>query len=199
MKDVDLDRNRLWVRQNAVYVKGFVIVGTPKTHQQRMVPFPSFLSDEITSALLERRDDDLVFPGRFGQPQITPTKQDGSWFERALRLAELSPMTIHDLRHTAASLAVSAGANVKAVQKMLGHKSAAMTLDVYADLFDDDLSAVAERLDDVVRSSIVGKTWALDHSGRSHVGSKRLKSPEIRASSEGGTRTRDTTIMSRVL
>ena len=53
-------------------------------------------------------------------------------------------MTAHDLRHTAASLAISAGANVKAVQRMLGHASAAMTLDVYADLFDSDLDAVAE-------------------------------------------------------
>jgi len=43
---------------------------------------------------------------------------------------------------------VSAGANVKAVQKMLGHASAAMTLDVYADLFDDDLEAVATALHD---------------------------------------------------
>lgn len=49
----------------------------------------------------------------------------------------------HDLRHTAASLAISSGANAKAVQRMLGHKSAAMTLDVYADLFEDDLDAVA--------------------------------------------------------
>jgi hypothetical protein len=40
----------------------------------------------------------------------------------------------------------SAGTNVKAVQKMLGHASAAMTLDVYSDLFDDDLDAVATAL-----------------------------------------------------
>ena len=56
-----------------------------------------------------------------------------------------------DLPHTncgtAASLAVSVGANVKAVQRMLGHKSAAMTLDVYSGLFDADLEAVAYRLD----------------------------------------------------
>ena len=56
-------------------------------------------------------------------------------------------LTPHELRHTAASLAVSAGANVKAVQRMLGHASAAMTLDVYSGLFDDDLDGVAERLD----------------------------------------------------
>lgn len=55
-------------------------------------------------------------------------------------------ITAHDWRHTAASLAVSGGAKVKAVQKILGHESAAMTLDVYADLFDDDLDGAAERL-----------------------------------------------------
>jgi len=41
---------------------------------------------------------------------------------------------------------VASGANVKAVQQMLGHASAAMTLDVYSGLFADDLDAVAERL-----------------------------------------------------
>ncbi|WP_425302631.1 tyrosine-type recombinase/integrase [Nocardia wallacei] len=59
-------------------------------------------------------------------------------------------VTAHDLRHTAASLAVSAGANVKAIQRMMGHQSAAMTLDVYADLFDDDLDTVADRLEQSV-------------------------------------------------
>lgn len=36
---------------------------------------------------------------------------------------------------------------MKAAQKMLGHASAATTLDIYADLFDDDLDAVATALD----------------------------------------------------
>jgi hypothetical protein len=44
---------------------------------------------------------------------------------------------------------MSAGANVTAVQQMLGHASAAMTLDVYAGLFADDLDAVADRLDEL--------------------------------------------------
>ena len=68
-------------------------------------------------------------------------------FDKAAEDAGLSGFTPHELRHTAASLAVSAGANVKAVQKMLGHASAAMTLDVYSGLFDDDLDGVAARLD----------------------------------------------------
>jgi integrase len=66
-------------------------------------------------------------------------------------------LTPHDLRHTAASLAVSAGANIKSVQRMLGHASAAMTLDVYADLFDDDLDDVANALDTQAAKSVVVK------------------------------------------
>jgi integrase len=68
-------------------------------------------------------------------------------FDAAAREADLEGLTPHELRHTAASLAVSAGANVKAVQRLLGHASAAMTLEVYSGLFDDDLDAVADRLD----------------------------------------------------
>ncbi|WP_158618997.1 hypothetical protein [Micromonospora sp. M71_S20] len=45
---------------------------------------------------------------------------------------------------------MAAGANVKAVQRMLGHASASMTLDVHAGLFGDDLDAVANRLDEAV-------------------------------------------------
>ena len=62
----------------------------------------------------------------------------------------MDPLRIHDLRHTAASLAVSSRANVKAVQEMLGHSSAAMTLDLYAGLFTDHLEAVADRIDSVL-------------------------------------------------
>jgi integrase len=63
--------------------------------------------------------------------------------------AGLAGLTPHELRHTAASLAISSGANVKAVQRMLGHASAAMTLDVYSGRFEDDLDVVdvvAERM-----------------------------------------------------
>ena len=64
----------------------------------------------------------------------------------------------HELRHTAASLAISAGAHVKAVQRMLGHASAAVTLDTYSDLFDDDLDDVADRLDEAAARAAVSKS-----------------------------------------
>ena len=86
--------------------------------------------------------------------------------------AGLTGPTPHDLRHTAASLAVSAGANVKAVQRLLGHASAAMTLDVYSGLFDDDLDALADRLEEhsarVLADQVRTAASVVDlHGGRS--------------------------------
>lgn len=65
-------------------------------------------------------------------------------------------VTTYELRHTAASLAIHAGANVKTVQRMLGHESAAITLDVYSHLWAGDLDTIPGRVDewmDTQRSS----------------------------------------------
>jgi integrase len=69
-------------------------------------------------------------------------------------------MTPHDLRYTAASLAISAGANIKVLQRMLGHASAAMTLDRYADLFEDDLDTMAGALHVARQDQLLGKELA---------------------------------------
>lgn len=41
---------------------------------------------------------------------------------------------------------IASGADVKTIQRQLGHKSATMTLDNYGHLFDDDLDGIAERM-----------------------------------------------------
>lgn len=66
----------------------------------------------------------------------------------------------HDLRHTAASLAVSAGANVKAVQRMRPRVRGDDPRR-YADLFEDDLDAVADALNSQAITQSVGKLWAV--------------------------------------
>jgi integrase len=163
IRNIDTLRRRVTVRENATRVGGKIIVGTPKTHEERSVPYPAFLSEPI-ARLCEGKTPDMLLFGDGTNHMRTPTTRDG-WFVVATRRAQaidgtLPTLTPHDLRHTAASLAISAGANVKAVQRMLGHSSAAMTLDIYADLFDDDLEAVATALDDARQLSIVGKPWA---------------------------------------
>lgn len=66
----------------------------------------------------------------------------------------MQTITPHDLPHTCASLAVSSGANVLAVSRMLGHKDPSVTLRIYADLFDSDLDAVAVNLDARIAVSV---------------------------------------------
>ena len=92
----------------------------------------------------------MVFTTPAGAPLRNTNFRRRHW-DRAVRACGLDGLTPHDLRHTAASLAVAAGANVKAVQRMLGHASAAMTLDVYAGLFGDDLDTVADLLDEAAK------------------------------------------------
>jgi len=162
VRDVDHARRRITVSVNAVEVGGAIEVGTPKTHKRRTVPFPRLLENQLQEQADGKAKDDLLFGDANGEYLRRTRVSAGSrsWFKTALKDAGLSPMTLHDLRHTAASLAISAGANVKAVQRMLGHASAAMTLDTYSDLFDDDLNDVSDRLDAAYKKAVVGKLWA---------------------------------------
>ena len=148
VKDVNPLRRRFTISQNAVEVGTKVIVGTPKTHERRQVPYPAFLAAKIEAQCAGKTPDAILFPGKDGdymrRPNTGQTKR--SWLKTAISESGVPHLTVHALRHTAASLAVQSGASVKAIQRMLGHASAAMTLDVYSGLWDDDLDVVAASL-----------------------------------------------------
>ena len=84
-------------------------------------------------------------------------------FDNAADVIGMPGLHPHELRHTAASLAIAAGADVKVVQKMLGHKSATMTLDQYGHLFDDRLDDVADRLDAAADAYVVSNSQPRDN------------------------------------
>lgn len=157
VKDVDVARSRLLVRQSVVRTNEGMVLGLPKTWETRDVPVPPSVMNILLGEIVGRDPDDLLFPGRTQGGWLGEVTRSGrNWYARALEASGAPSLTVHDLRHTAASIAISAGANVKAVQRMLGHKTAAMTLDTYADLFDDDLDAVAmdieRRLNETARA-----------------------------------------------
>jgi integrase len=145
--DVDLARRRIHVRQTIVTDKGYPRVEPPKDYEHRTIALPAFLVRGLEATLRGRSDSLPVFKGARSAAHLRNHVFRNGWFDPASTEIGLDGLTPHELRHTAASLAVGAGANVKAVQRMLGHASAAMTLDTYADLFDDDLTAVADALD----------------------------------------------------
>lgn len=142
---VDLGRRRLRIEESVTEVNGALVWSEPKDHQRRTVPWPAFLDEDLEAAVAGKGPEDLVFPAPGGGAlRVRNMRRD--WFDAAAVRAGVGGLTPHELRHTAASLAVSAGASVLALQRMLGHDKPSTTLDVYSDLFDEDLDAVADRL-----------------------------------------------------
>lgn len=127
--DVDSKRRRLVVRE-------------AKDSEPREVPIPESVLGML--GLKSSRAAPL-----FRSPKGKRVRAD-NWrvrvFDRAKVAIGRPDITPHVLRHTAASLAIAAGADVKAVQQMLGHASAKMTLDTYAHLWDAGLDDVAARM-----------------------------------------------------
>ena len=156
MRDVEF--LGLAVSENAVQLGTRHAVGPTKGRKARSVPVPAFVLDELSAQTKGKAPGDLVFAGRDGGYLPRPKSSTGR-FQAAVKRAGVQTITPHDLRHTCASLAVSAGVNVLALQRMLGHTSAKMTLDTYSDLFDDDLDAVAVTLHSRYSRENVAKMW----------------------------------------
>lgn len=169
VKDVDLRRKRLTIARSVVFVRGTAVVGPPKNKKTRTVPITAKAAGILKKSIKDKERDDLVFITARGK-QIRGSnfkRRDYDGAVAAVRAAAAEqrvkgvkqPLTIpdglwvHDLRHTAASWAVQSGASVKSVQRMLGHATAAMTLDVYAGLFDQDLDDVVVKMDLLIAGS----------------------------------------------
>lgn len=145
VRDIEFLRRRLNVHDNAVQLGVDHAEGLTKNRQQRSVPVPQFVLDELSVQVKGRSPGALVFGD--GTTYLPRPKSSGGWFAGAVKRAKVQAITPHDLRHTCASIAISSGVNVLALSRMLGHQSAKVTLDTYADLFDTDLDAVAAAID----------------------------------------------------
>jgi integrase len=168
VRNLDLLRRRAIIEQSYSPVKGRMTLSDTKGHERREVPIPKFLIPDLYAQLDGKRTDDLVFTGPKGAILRSQTLRQVV-FPRASVVLGLATekldaegnritdkngepamtgnLTPHELRHTAASLAIASGADVKVVQQMLGHKSATMTLDLYGHLFPDRLDVVADAMD----------------------------------------------------
>jgi len=152
--DVDLDRGRVTVNWSVTELAhGGLHRDAPKTYRRRAVPIPAFLVARLGAYVKGRPDGAPLFTARKGGP-LRNSNFRHYFFDPAVQRAGLAPLTPHNLRDTAASLAVASGANVKAVQRMLGHASASMTLDVYSGLFDAELDDVAVRMNEAATKAL---------------------------------------------
>jgi integrase len=153
--DVDIKARRIRVRRSVTYVaKTGRVEGPTKNHTARSVPVPNFLAPLLETEITDRGDTELVFPSRRGGYL---TVGELRWvFDPAAKAIGVKGLTPHQLRHTCASLAISAGANVKVLQTLLGNKTATLTLDRYGHLLPDDLSRIADAFDAAAETTAGG-------------------------------------------
>jgi integrase len=142
--DIDLDANVIRVQRSWDAIEGLI---EPKTHAgRRTVPVPGVLR----SALVEHvgsldRSNGLAFcqSARVSfQPKSLSNRTGRAW-ERA----GLQPITLHECRHTFASLMIAAGVNAKALSTYMGHASVMITLDRYGHLMPGNEREAAGLLD----------------------------------------------------
>ena len=154
--NVDLDHRTITVVEQVQCLHGRFEVLPPKTAAgRRAAALPSLVAESLElhlPAYAEPGPAGIVFPAPEGGYLRLENFRKRVW-EPAVASAGLAPLRLHDMRHCCASLAIAAGADVKVLQRMLGHASAALTLDRYGHLLPGQAEAVAARLDLMARQA----------------------------------------------
>jgi len=160
VNSINFLRSRVTVTDAIVEVAGELHHGPTKTGPNRVVTLPRSVTESLAahvSACPPGREG-LVFTDPGGGP-VRRSNFRGRVFQKAVRNAGLAPFRFHDLRHTAAALAIKAGAHPKAIAERLGHASITTTLNTYGHLFPALDEELAGRLDDIARGSGVARLW----------------------------------------
>jgi integrase len=160
-EEIDLARNLIHVRKGWDQEVGEI---EPKSEAaKRTIPLLAILRDFLDEQLVRtgRSEADRIF-GRAADQVFYPSTVDGrarrAW--RAYNLAEreaaggqerapvlLTLLTLHECRHTFASLLIDTGANPKAIQVVMGHSKIQTTFDVYGHLLPGSYDDVRARMD----------------------------------------------------
>ncbi|TDU90400.1 site-specific recombinase XerD [Kribbella voronezhensis] len=147
--------DRVWVPgrglrlQRAVLASGGsgeLFVDTLKSKRARTVPLVDELIPLVDRWAGEKVNDAWLFHAPQGGPL-----SEGNWkrsvrWSAAIKAIGVPTLRVHDLRHTAASVWLGSGADPKVVQRILGHASAAMTMDLYGHLIDQNLWDAARKI-----------------------------------------------------
>jgi integrase len=148
VEDVDVEARRIRVRRSITQVGGRPVEGNPKSDAgRRSVPIPERLVPALKARLDNRpRGAPAITSPRGSRLGLENWKRSVNW-KTAITKIGRDKMRVHDLRHTYASLSRRAGADLRLLQKAMGHASITVTAHTYADLFDDELDNIAAALD----------------------------------------------------
>jgi len=152
--DLDLDAGTLTVTGQLQQLGGRLVAGPPKSDAGRR----AIALDKTTIVALREHQAQqqternaagtrwtqtgYVFTNRTGKP-VAPDRMT-RLFAKLVAASGLPPVTLHGLRHGAATLALAAGADLKVVQDQLGHSTVILTADTYTSVLPETARAAAE-------------------------------------------------------
>lgn len=157
-QDVDLARRTVQVRMNVAEIakKRFALAETKTAYSRRTVA----LTQAAVDALAEHWQKQQLLPTAINMGLVFPSETGGIMiphnitkrsFKRYLVKAGLSrDIRFHDLRHTAATLLLASGVNVKVVSEMMGHSNVAITLRIYAHVLPHMQQSAVQAMDEML-------------------------------------------------
>lgn len=163
--DVDLKGRALRIEHALSRTKGRYELTAPKTPKsRRAIPFGETLGETLSNRRARMTfdakdggfgwDDRAYVIGSADGEWMSPSYLGHQWASFArfnnLRGTQGELVRFHDLRHTFATMAIARGVDVKTVSVILGHASAAMTLDIYADALEDSKRSGMDLMDSIL-------------------------------------------------
>lgn len=158
--DINFEQGYLQIRRTVRRFTGQGMrEGEPKTaSSRRRIDLSPYLLEVLKHqrvSQLEARlkagkaweDHDLVFCNHLGK--FFETGDLGKMFHTLLQDAGLPRLRFHDLRHSAATMLLAMGVNVKVVQELLGHSTVTMTLNIYGHVLPGQQQAAIEKMSDL--------------------------------------------------
>lgn len=148
IEDLDLENKRARIHRTWTTDRsGLRKLGPVKTWEKRWLPRADFVVEGLREIIVGREADEFVFVTVRGA-----AVDGGNWYYRVWLKARravqsASGYSVHDLRHVAATNAIAAGADVRLVQLMLGHKDATETLNTYSHLWPNRVDEVIDAVE----------------------------------------------------
>jgi len=170
-QDIDFSTNTLQIRRTLSRIpskmsdekgKGFE-EAEPKTKKsRRSVVIASFAVEALKQHRIRQleaklkagpawQDHDYVFCTSVGT-HLHPSRDILDQLKALLKKAGLPDIRFHDLRHSSATLLLSAGIHPKVVQEILGHSQISMTMDIYSHVLPNMQQEAMQRLNDMIGS-----------------------------------------------
>lgn len=147
---------------------GWRFAETKRARSRRIIKFQDWVLETLKnleprtirrSGCSQPDNSELVFTSPAGRPIYSDKL--AKKFKAILREAGLPMIRLYDLRHTSATLALSAGAPPKVVAEQLGHASAAFTLDVYAHLLPHMQTEAASKVEALLNPIKQGRSKSI--------------------------------------